>query len=417
MNPRIAACAAALGASLLVPHAAIAGDRGGNKDTTTIALSRPSDGTDADAEGKVRVERGRKGEQTVLQLSRLDPRTVYEVRDAATGETLGEVKTNRRGRANFNLTKRLAKRAAAEGFGEDGVEDVEIVDPETGECVLEGGVVADPCEGLQFGWADYRNDAGDSASIFMESAPGFDSESFSLTFFPIQESFAAAYFDFHRDTLLGDTLPLGVDSVIELAGRGFQIVAPDGTVLLDDVLPDLEEEECIAIDDPVEGEWPGEFDWDGDFDWNGEFDWSGGYDWSGGHDGSGDWTDPSADDSENTVRHGRMKKARQGGVRDIPETEDPIEGYTLRIEDENGDFADAGVLEQILYDQPVDCPWTLPGDGDFGGIFIGIIIVPLDGSFDLEALLDRLFGGGEHESSDENDYSDFFGNGSKHRTR
>src|SRR6187455_213930 len=102
MDSRIALCAVALGLSLVAAPDALARD-GGNR-VKRLELTRPSDGPDADAEGVVRIERTKGADRTVIRLSHLDPRTVYEVRDAATDELLGQVRTNRRGRATFNLS-------------------------------------------------------------------------------------------------------------------------------------------------------------------------------------------------------------------------------------------------------------------------------------------------------------------------
>src|SRR5262245_59810267 len=174
MNPRIAVCALALSVSLVAAPDAFARD--GKNRVQRLDLTRPADGPDADAEGVVRIERQKGGDHTVIRLSHLDPRTTYEVRDAATNELLGDVRTNRSGKATFNLTRSMAK--AAEAGGSDaangGVDDVQILDSDTGDCVLQGGVVVDPCADLLAGYADYEDDAGDYGSVFMESAPGFD---------------------------------------------------------------------------------------------------------------------------------------------------------------------------------------------------------------------------------------------------
>ena len=390
MDSRIALCAVALGLSLVAAPDALARD-GGNR-VKRLELTRPSDGPDADAEGVVRIERTKGADRTVIRLSHLDPKTVYEVRDAATDELLGQVRTNRRGRATFNLSRSMAKAAeAGGGDAQAGVEDVRIFDEDSGDCVLQGGVVADPCEGLLDGYADYENEAGDYGSVFMESAPGFESEFFSFTFFSSRESFAAAYFDFTRMTLLGDELPLGVESVTELAGRAFEVRSPEGDVLLDDVLPELEESECITID-PEKPDDGG--DW-GDF-------WSG--DWTDDSNGGGGYGLPGADDAWFGA-DGTYRNAAKSGVRDGEDGSDGSSpsGFTLWIEDENGELQQAGEFDQILYDVPVECPSDDYGDYGDGIVFIGIVIVPLDGSYDLQALLDELFGDlfGDHSGDED----------------
>jgi hypothetical protein len=390
MDRHMAIGALALGAALLAAPDAFARER--RKEVDRLELTRPAGGPDGDAQGVVRIERARGGDKTVLRLTHLDPRTVYEVRDASTDELLGQVRTNRRGKATFNLSRNLAKAAESEGGDAAGdVEDVQIYDADSGECVLEGGVVTDPCEGLLFGYADYTNDAGDYASVFMESAPGFDSESFSFTFFASPDAERSAYYDFTRMTLLGDELPLGVESVSELAGRDFEVRGPDGAVLFDDVLPELEEQECIVIDDPEKPE--------GDDDWRDEWSGDWGDPWS--DDWSGDWGDDwSYGDGWNA--DGGITKH---GVRDDDGGDDgnddgdggTVSEFTLWIEGEDGELHEAGAFREYVFDFPVECPYE-PGEDP---IFIGIIIVPLDGSFDLAAFLDALFGGGWDAGGDD----------------
>jgi hypothetical protein len=340
------------------------------------------------------------------------------------------VTTNRKGRATFNVTRSLRKAAEADGSESSGGEDVssvEIVKEGTDDCVLEGGVDKDAFENISFGFADYGNEAGDSASVSMFSAPGFGDESFNVTLFPIQESFAAAYFDLYRDTAQGDELPLGVDSVNELAGRAFQILTPEGTVLIEGDLPLLEDAD-FGWDDSWGGEKPGEGDrladpasgiWAGpNGDWWDGGEWDGSWDKpDSSDDGSEDdwsWSDDWSKEDLNFfdaagARPGTTKSAKSHrGVKEDPATDEPsddepVSGYTLRIADGNGDFQDAGVFQQILLDHPIECPWN-GDDFDFGdGAIIGIVFVAFD-EIDWEGTLDEILG-----ELDFGDWSDWGG--------
>jgi hypothetical protein len=117
------------------------------------------------------------------------------------------------------------------------------------------------------------------------------------------------FFSWYADNTTEDGLPLGVDRVGDLSGRAFEVRDGEGHVLLDGVLPELEE---VVFDpwpeplpDPVPCPW-GDIDVDitinidlSGFDWNSidlsQFDWStfdfSGFDWGsidfggGGDDG------------------------------------------------------------------------------------------------------------------------------------
>ena len=398
MNPRIAVGALALGAALLVPNTALAGGKAaGRKKAQTIELARPANAPDANAAGTVKITQGKSGDQTVLDLTHLNARTTYEVHDSATGRVIGTVRTNRKGHATFDLSKNARKAASVNGADASGVSSVDVVDPATGDTVLTGDVQVPPAV-PQIGYADFEDDAGDSADVFLSSDPDAGSDSFTLSFFPVPDESASTfpYYDLNLDTSNGDNLPLGASSVTELAGREFQIVGPDGKVVIDDTLPALEDAtDSEGYDDGSTGDWSG--DWGGN--WGG--DWSGGYDWT-----AGDFTQQFAttsgcpnhsSDAAASKNHSKAKRARRHrhGKADAAPA-----GFTLKIADANGDLQDAGKLVEETADTGGDFggDW---GNGDFGngGFFIGI--VPFggsfdgtqNGSFDLGSLFDKLFGG------------------------
>ena len=290
MNSRTVVCAVALAATVFVGQDALAGRRAQRKRTRTVEMTRPADSPDPDATGTVTITAGAQG-RTVLHLRHLDANATYEIRDSASGDLLGDATTNARGRANFNLTVSLAKAESVDGSDGGDVQSVDVVDGSTGDEVLTGDV--DPPEQPPaFGYDSYENDAGDFADVTM-STDGQGDDTFYLDLYPVQDPASGKYdyYDFWRDTAAGDSLPLDVSSVADLAGRQFQIVtAADGTVVIDGTLPDLETYDCPAPGDDWSdwGDWgDGGNVWDGGWsgDWSG--DWTG--DW-GGDRGSGDWS-------------------------------------------------------------------------------------------------------------------------------
>lgn len=398
MNARGVVLALTVGALVFSASDAFAGRRGKGRNAETIELVRPNGGSDFDAQGTVRITRGGR---TTLDLSHLERRTRYEIRDGDSGALLGSVRTNRKGKATFDLTRSLAKSASV--GGSDGVSNVDIVDPDTGEPVLSGDVEPEP-ELPQFGSAYYMNEKGDTADASLYSDPANEYESFAFTFFPAEDPSSTKYrfYELSLDTANGDKLPLGVESVAELAERRFQVIGTDGSVLIDDKLPALETLDCppVVIDDP----WYGD-KWDDD--WNGG--WGGGWDdglWEGhdkpyGDDGwfpekpdYDDWygyEKPGADDNAAGFLRGVKKSSR---VKD-----EEVKGVELLIADADGVLKSAGFLNEQAYEIP-DCPVVDYGDFDpfagwgDGGDLIGFLFPDgsWDGDLDLAALLADLFG-------------------------
>jgi hypothetical protein len=421
MDARGAVFALTMGALVLATGDALAASgKGGRKRVQTIELTRPSGGRDADATGTVKVTHGANGDRTTIDLSHLGPRTRYEIHDSATGALLGTVRTNRKGHATFNLTRSLTKSASANGSNAGGVSNVDIVDPTTGDPVLTGDVTPAPVV-PQFGYADYSDDAGDTADAFLSSDPDNGVETFSFEFFPVGDPNATSwsFYDMNLDTSNGDALPLGVASAADLAGRQFQVIGPDGTVVLDDKLPDVQAVDSSGGDDDGSGDWSGDSggDWNWSGDWSGS--WGGGWDCPG-HSG-GDTTtpsDPTTNDpngNASALRHGRTKRAK--GRKAVSTT-----GYSLLIADAAGVLQSAGELKQETVDVTTDFSIFDPSQyGDLGSganDLIGFLFPSggwsggsTGGPFDFTSFFSDLFGGFDWGGSSGATTGDPTGNG------
>ena len=345
----------ALGALWAVaPEAQAKGRKNRNE---RVELVRSSGSPDTDATGTIEVRTARRGPDAVLRVRNLEPRSDYLVVDGTTGDTLGTLDTNRRGRGRFNFgAAARGKRNGADGTDADAPDEVEVVDPVTGETVLEGEVPDEGDDGgeadydFAYGYADYASDAGDFASVFLSSFPEFESESFYLSFYPAPSEddehgcWCVPYYDFYADTLMGDELPLGVDSASDLAGRKFRIVDTEGNAVVEGTLPEMEE-----------------FDYDDYYPCPGD---------DGGE-------KPDGDDGTNTERHrsGLLGGARDDGSNDDPGDDKPDDGddgdggddgddgsdapeYRLEIAGDDGEFVDVGALN--VYDWCDDWYWIEP---------------------------------------------------------
>jgi hypothetical protein len=108
----------------------------------------------------------------------------------------------------------------------------------------------------------------------------------------------------------------------------------------------------------------------------------------------GDWT--GSDPAGGTARSRSKRTHAHGGVK-----ETPADGFTLLVEDENGDLQTAGALTEPPAFDYGDGWGDWGGDGsgdwnsDWGNAVVIVIFMPTDGSFDLEAFLDKLFGGAD----------------------
>ncbi len=380
MNSRNTICAVALGATLLVGGEAFA--KGGTPKRQTMQLTRSS--SDADATGTVTVTHGKNGDQTIITLSHLNPRTTYEVRDSSTGAVLGSVKTNRRGRATFDLTKNVQK-AASNGGSSDGTTTdptgVDVVDTSTDTTVLTG-TVTPPAAVPAEGFADVTDDAGDEAMIDMATDPTVPDDSFSLTFYPANDpnadptSGTSFYYDMNLDTGNGDALPLGVASVSDLAGRDFEIHGADGSVVLSGTLPTLTPDDSSDDDGSSYGNGSGG-------------DMNGGCPGMGGDFGGGFGALDSLFGGGIGARHGQKSAVRHGHQKDAG-----ANPFTLFIADANGVLQSAGALTQ----ETDDGSNGFSGDpfGGFdpnsqGGFMMVFFFMPMDG---MGNFFDQFMNGG-----------------------
>ncbi|MCG3135004.1 MAG: hypothetical protein HMLKMBBP_02497 [Planctomycetes bacterium] len=333
-----------------------------------VELTRPQHAADANAAGSVEV--GRNG--STLTVKNLAPRTTYDVVDAATGERVGALRTNRKGKGTFKVGGGNRKsRAAENGGSEDGMlpDEVEIVDPATGECVLEGDLGDINPDDFRYltGWMmDGDPETGTvMCSMTSSSDPWMgDVEDFSFTYCPPygegQEFDTDVPHTFYAGTYAEDGLPFGVKTVADLSGRTFEVRDLDGNVLKTGTLPELEEMDVWVPEDP--GIWEGEPGQGGEWDnWE---DWETGEDWNwddeeffiepwldGGPTGGG-WM---ADGTRNPGR---------GGVRNFVEEEPELvdNGFRLWIENDEGEMTEIAPLLTWNWDDVIWIDDPIMGD-------------------------------------------------------
>lgn len=338
--------------------------RGRKRNQETVRMVRPAGSDSARGSGSITTTRTRRGDDAVMKVRGLEPRTTYEVNDGSTGELLGTFRTNGRGRATFDLNPALkpGKRAAQAG-GEDAgdVPDlVEVTDPETGDPVLEGDTTGE----LQalYGYASMGN-ATESAVVTMGSDPTIDTQFFSFSYYaaPSDDGWYAGVYEVYLDTSMGDDLPLGKASVLDLAGLRFQVRDADGNVAFRGTLPDVE---AYSVEEPMPGGdefgiWAG---YDEDGNWTDEWNWDPGmkdpFDFDGWYD------DGSAYDTYtlNAFFGTQSKSARcmpypgDGSDGTDPRDEEPVESlvYELWIETPDG-FEKAADLVEPWFG--IDDPW------------------------------------------------------------
>ncbi|MCE9634925.1 MAG: hypothetical protein K8T90_04400 [Planctomycetes bacterium] len=225
--------------------------RGRKNKVETVRMAAPASGASVGGKGSITITHGRKGDDAVLTVKGLPARTRYNVVDSATGDVLGTLKTNKKGRGTFDLTPGVGKRSAAatggENAGDGTIPDViDLVDPNSGDPILTGDTTGD----LQalYGYASLGN-ATESATITMGSDPAADSQYFSFSYFaePDADANFAGVYELYTETANGDELPLGRASVLDLAGKDFQVRNASGNIVFKGSLPDVE---AYAIDDP-----------------------------------------------------------------------------------------------------------------------------------------------------------------------
>ena len=103
LRRRVGAAALLVGAAFLLAPGSLLGEAAGGMGRRSADMVPGPEGEATDAEGRVDVKRNTRGESVRLRLRNLEPRADYEIRDGATGEVLGRVHANRRGRAKARI--------------------------------------------------------------------------------------------------------------------------------------------------------------------------------------------------------------------------------------------------------------------------------------------------------------------------
>lgn len=341
--------------------------RGRKGKAETVRMARPAGGGDADAGGSITITRG--GAGGVLHAKGLDARATYEIVDGSSGDVLGTMTTNRRGKGTFTFG-RTAKRGKGRADSADGTEaelpdEVDVVDPETGDPVLEGDTTGD----LQYllGYATLGNGT-ESVTITMGSDPSADSQYFTFSYIapPADDEWYGGVHDLWLDTAAGDELPLGAESVLDLAGKDFQVRDANGDIAFRGSLPDVE---AYSVEEP--GPCPGG-DYEQPFDVGEWGDLENGYemDLLRGVFGGGHGAAFKKGGKGNGKAQGRGNgKGRDDDPSNEPEPEpQPEVAFTLWIESGDG-FAKAGDLVEACYgiepwfpEDPIEWDWDWSDD-------------------------------------------------------
>lgn len=204
-------------------------------------LARPVRAQDADAEGNVRIRHGRKADRITVRLRHLDPRTNYTVRDADTDEVLGTVTTNRRGKGKLRVKRR--RQVDGKAATTEDVDSVAVYKEGSDVFVLVGGPNDefgfpgdfDP----SFGDGFYGTLLGPNASISMFT-DGADHDSFYAAL-SVDTGDGRQYLEYYAESVGDETLPLGVDSVSDLAERPFVIEDAEGDEVVAGDLPEMQD--------------------------------------------------------------------------------------------------------------------------------------------------------------------------------
>jgi hypothetical protein len=255
----------------LAPDDALAGTR--------RKLQPPPDSAAPAASGKIRVRESGTDRRIDLRAKGLSPSHAYAVQDANTGETLGSFSTNRRGKGRLRVREDLGGSAQAlrDGSGSDGNgggscdgsggdgsscgDDVcfVVVDEETGEYVLQCEDLGDPVQvDLEFGyeayWSDDEGTFG-SATLFRAVEGDRVEEGYSVALERSTQTDDAISYDLYEiGGVLATGLPLGLKSVKDLEGRAFEIRDADGDVVLEGILPRMEDLGEVPVFDPSGGD-------------------------------------------------------------------------------------------------------------------------------------------------------------------
>ncbi len=332
------------------------GKKKGKKRPQEVEMVQPAHSPDVDANGVVRVTVQNNGKRKlVIKLRDLDPKTRYEVRDALTDAVLGTVRTNKKGKAKLRI-KDGGRRSDAPKLAE--ADDLEVTYEDDGECVLEADLSRveageeEPAAGFAILGGEETNL---SFSLFTD--PEYEFEEFYAS---LCIDGADAFYDFSAFVEEGEgDLPLGVDSVEDLAERAFRVTDVDGDVVFEGDLPALETLDFEDFGDFDDMDWD-DFD---DFDDMGEFDDFDDMGDFGDFDLFGDF-DFDGPTGENPV-----------GQFDAP--------FTLEIADADGVLTDVGTFEAI---ELPDFQFGFGLYGDEDGINASVAIDTVtEGDFSMEA--------------------------------
>ncbi len=232
-------------ASLLVVAGGVAsGGVQSSRGPRVAPLAPVAESRDADASGTLRLRESGDRASLVVSLRRLEPRTTYTVREADDGALLGDVRTNRRGRARLRVAG--TRRSARVDLRNVGA--VEVVHGRTGEIVLTGDAAprSDPSDATRegtsgIGYGYYPVSDIGAAMVEMHSVPDFGYESISIEFgISPPDRRASWFYSYLGDASFGDGLPLGVARASELAGRAFEIRDDAGNAVIAADLPELD---------------------------------------------------------------------------------------------------------------------------------------------------------------------------------
>jgi hypothetical protein len=240
--------------------------------TKTIRFAHPAGASQVVGGGTIRVRHTSTGESAAATLRGLKPSTTYEIVDGKSGKEMGTVRTNARGRAIFRIagtsvvpTKAASTSGSDAGAGGDVPGVVDVVDPSDGGTVLTSDTTG--TNQALYGRESMQTPAG-SVDVTLSSDPSVPSQSFSFMYFaaPAADGSGGGAFGVLVDTsTTGVTLPIGASTVLDLAGKSFQVQDASGNVVFKGALPDVAA--YAAGQSPAGGGAGG--DWGGHDGWGG----------------------------------------------------------------------------------------------------------------------------------------------------
>jgi hypothetical protein len=214
--------------------------------TKTTRFAHPANASQVVGGGTIRVRHAPTGESAAVKLHGLKPLTTYEIVDGKTGNEMGTVRTDAHGRARFRLsgtsvvpTKAASTSGADAGAGGDVPGVVDVVDASDGGTVLTSDTTG--TNQALYGHESMQTPAG-SVDVTLSSDPTVPSQSFSFMYFaaPAADGSGGGAFGVQLDTsTTGVTLPLGASTVLDLAGKSFQVHDGSGNVVFKGALPDV----------------------------------------------------------------------------------------------------------------------------------------------------------------------------------